>query len=120
MEIQATMSSGSAKQSEQLFPRLPDEITLGLIVPKLLWRTFHLLAAVSPAWRQAIKLLQVRDAAIQSASTDSLVLHGRSYLKVDGLREYRLAVYAMRHERCYDLPPIPGHCMGIPKKCGCI
>jgi hypothetical protein len=49
---------------QHLLPGIPDVITLFCIVPKLGWRDFPSLAAVSRSWRQAMHAPRVYDAQL--------------------------------------------------------
>ncbi|CAM6120042.1 unnamed protein product [Calypogeia fissa] len=115
------MQHNNNEQEQQLLPGIPDEVTLKRISPKVPWKDLHILSGVSRGWRQSIQSRLVYDSRIRASSTDTLVVHSHH----DNPREnHRIAVYSMKEERCYELPPIPGFSDGIgdgiPYACQCI
>ncbi|CAM6121921.1 unnamed protein product [Calypogeia fissa] len=64
--------------TEALLPGIPDNITLNLM-PKLPWRSFHILSSVSPRWLEAIRSRRVYDARVRSCSTETLIVVNRAF-----------------------------------------
>ncbi|CAM6120032.1 unnamed protein product [Calypogeia fissa] len=113
------MQHKNNEQEQQLLPGIPDEVTLKRISPKVPWKDLQILSAVSRGWRQSIQSRLVYDSRVRASSTETLVLHSRDHCK---LGNPRLALYSVKDERCYELPPIPGvsNEVGIPLGCQCI
>ncbi|CAM6095294.1 unnamed protein product [Calypogeia fissa] len=105
-----TLSESSEEGGEQLIPRLPDEITLDKIAPKLSWIDFRSLALVSRAWLHAIRSHQVYEARVRAHSTETFVMIRFSPC----LSRDAIALYSMRENIYYELAPVPQCGRGIP------
>ncbi|CAM6107059.1 unnamed protein product [Calypogeia fissa] len=104
--------------NEQLLPGIPDEITLGHVVPKLPWRASYILVSVSRRWQQAVRSGRVYDARIRSSATETLVAIVATPSQYDR-RDFQISLYSMSDKCCYQLPPFPVFGR-IPRACQCV
>ncbi|CAM6122969.1 unnamed protein product [Calypogeia fissa] len=107
------MSSQTEANSQELLPGIPNEVTLSKISAKLSWRDFYTLSSVSRVWCHAIRSRQVYNARVLHHSTETLVLI--NYIINE--RANGIALYSMRGNSCYELPPIPNVAGGFPQNC---
>ncbi|CAM6110051.1 unnamed protein product [Calypogeia fissa] len=119
----APRRNGQRRRKEQeagfreLLPGIPDEITLGLIVPKLAWGEFHKsLSSVSRAWLTAVRSHRIHDARVRLCSTNMLqVVH--SWQLGDS---NMVSLYLVRDKAFYRIPPILSVKCGIPRSCNSV
>lgn len=100
----------------ELFPGIPNEVTLDHIVTKLSWNTVRSLSSVSRAWQQAIHNRQVYDARVHLNSTEPVLVVNHFHSR----HTNGIALYSLRDRAFFHLPPIPLADGGIPWSCRCI
>lgn len=100
---------------QELLPRILDEITVGVIAPKLQWKTFYILLSMSRAWRRAIQSHEVYNTRVFSKAAETLVVINQ-FVALPG-KAHSIAIYSMRDKSVSLLPPTPNICLGIPIYC---
>lgn len=105
-------SSDMEGNSQNLFPRIPNEVTLNKIVPKLSWRDLWALSSVSRAWCHAIGSRQVYPARVHHHAAETLVI-----LQMNSpFCSCSFVLYSIRDNSFHKLPPIPGVLGGFPEQ----
>ncbi|CAM6106529.1 unnamed protein product [Calypogeia fissa] len=104
--VQEHWSTSEDALDEMFLPGIFNDITMAHIVPKLCWKDILSLSSVNRTLLHGIRSCQVR------CSTESFVVlpYYRRRVNAENLEirgTISVALYSMKEDRCYELPPLP-------------